>query len=475
MLTTRRRNELPGLADNLARGLEIVKFQNVLYMPVDYETLEPSAGLNPSRRVWVPLPALHVIRLANTVQEILFNNEGEQRSYVGMVTQIAPEERVTSDRVLIRTDAGLRELHGDGELHDLTEEFCPYYIRVPLNENQAAQDELFAQFVEWLDGEDSAVSLLHHFATTLAPTWPAVRYVLLIGEGRNGKSLILKMLVDLFGRHNVSSVTRQDMSSKSPVCHDLTNKLLNVVFDGEATYLKDSGLEKTFTAGDTADIRKLYDTHATPVQTNGLFVEGLNREPKSSDKSTALQSRIIRYHLPHVYPLNHDFEKRMRSPEMLGAFLALLIKHYVKADEVAVKLAPPAISIEMKLEHARTNNMAIQFLEWYDTEDPLGADGLIGEDLFEVVTKFKQWRLRECDDISTWAIPDVESLLKPMFITARKSKRVNHKVVKVRQITGFREATTEFLEYMRGEGETDDDDAMVAELDLQQERTASAD
>lgn len=474
MLTTRSKGELPGLADNLTRGLGLVKFRNVLYMPVDYKTLKPTAGLDPAHRVWVPLPDAKVSGLANEVQGILFETEAQARSYVGMVTQIAEEQEFDSDRVLIRTPQGIRELHGDGELHDLTPDFCPYYITVELNEDAAMQQQLYAQFVDWLGSEEDATSLLHHFATTLAPTWPAVRYVLLIGEGRNGKSLMMKMLVDLFGSHNVSNVTRQDMSSKSPVCHDLTNKMLNVVFDGEATYLKDSGLEKTFTAGDTAALRKLYDTHPTDIQTNGLFVEGLNREPKSSDKSTALQARIIRFHLPNVYPLNHEFERHMRSQEMLGAFLALLIQHYVKESEVVEKLAPAKTAVDMKLEHARVNNLAVQFLEFIEDKDPLGAAGLVGEDIVDVVVTFKEWRIRDCDDITPWAVPDVESLLRPMFVTERKSRRVNHKVRKVRVITGFRETATEFLDYMRGEGETNDD-TMVAELDLQPEQAAASD
>jgi hypothetical protein len=212
------------------------------------------------------------------------------------------------------------------------------------------------------------------------------------------------------------------------------------------------------------------------VQTNGLFVEGLNREPKSSDKSSALQKRIIRFHLPNVYDLDHGFESKVRSPEMLGAFLGLLIKHYVKQSEVVEKLAPPRTSIEMKLEHARVNNMAVQFLEWVEDTDPMGAAGLIGDDLMDAVTQFKSWRLRECDDISSWAIPDVESLLRPLFQTERKSKRFGGKVRKVRVITGFRPDTIEFLDYVRGEGETPDDGdtAVVEDGPLHDQQPAAA-
>lgn len=476
MLTARKRSELPGLADNLARGMSLVKFQGVVYLPVDYETLQHDPALDVTRRVWIPLAEEAILLMANDVQQLLFATEGEARSYVSMVKQIAEPVTLAGDRVFISTAEGLRQLHQDGQLHPPEDVFCPYFVRTPLNPDPDDKAEMLSTFVEWLGNKEDATSLLHHLATTLVTTWPAVRYVLLIGEGRNGKSLIMKMLVDLFGSHNVSHVTRQQMAAKAPECHDLTNKLLNVVFDGEATYLRDSGMEKTLTAGEVAQIRKLFETYPTPVQTNGLFIEGLNREPKSSDKSSALQKRIVRFHLPNAYALDHRFEQRMRSPKMLGALLALLLDHYVRADEVALKLAPTATSIELKLEHSMVNNMALQFLAWMDHEDPLGADGLLDENITDVAEKFKYWRLQS-NDISTWSTADVESTLRPLFLTDRQSQRVNGKPRKVRVITGFKPEVIEFLDYYRGKEADLDDAATVVDeravLDLESDTAGS--
>jgi len=458
MLTPVPKKDLPDRADSLARSLGLVKYQDVLYVPVDYETLLPDPGLAPARRVWVPLPPAQLVHLANTMQGLLLESEAAVRSYTLMIRQIAEEQQASDDRILIQTDQGLRELHSDGKLHDLQPDFCPHYIRVPLNNDPEMKTELFNQFVDWLGSEEDATSLLHHFATALAPSWPAVRYVLLIGEGRNGKSLIMKMLVDLFGSFNVSHVTRQQMSAKAPECHDLTNRLLNVVFDGEATYLKDSGMEKTLTAGDVAQIRRLYETYPSPVQTNGLFIEGLNREPKTSDKSSALQKRMVRFALNNVYDLDHMFEQHMRSDLMLGALLALLIDHYVKADEVVEKLRPPRTSHELKLEHARVNNLAIQFLEYIEHTDKEGANSLLKLDSVELGKKFISWRLLEGD--MNWNVPDAETLLRPLFQTVRKSKRIDEKIVKIRMITGFKPEALEFLDYMREE-ETGYDGTLV--------------
>jgi hypothetical protein len=282
-----------------------------------------------------------------------------------------------------------------------------------------------------------------------------VKYVLLIGEGRNGKSVLMKMILALLGEHNVSHVTRQDMSASKSTCLDLQGKLANIVFDGPASYLKDSGPEKSLIAGETTPIRRLYSSLLTPVQTNGLFIEGLNREPKTGDKSLALQKRLVRFPFTKTYELDFGFEHHMLSEPTLGAFLALLLDHYVLQREVHIKLKPTQASQMLQLEQMHTNSMPFQFVSWFDENDALGIEGLIGEQIPDVVTKFKSWRLTEMGDITVWNDKDVEQMLTPLFTTDRKSKRINGRVRKVRVITGFQQQLDQFIHYLRGEEEAD--------------------
>src|SRR5690606_12859 len=143
-------------------------------------------------------------------------------------------------------------------------DFCPNYVRPMLNENQANKDFVWQTIVTWLGGdEEAAHSLLHHLATSLAPGWSAVRYVILLGEGRNGKGLLLQMLTRLFGAENLSSVSRQEMAARRATIAALNGKLLNVIFDGEMAYIKDSAAEKTLIAGEPLDIELKYENLPT--------------------------------------------------------------------------------------------------------------------------------------------------------------------------------------------------------------------
>jgi hypothetical protein len=444
--------ELSGYAHNLAKGSAFVRYRNITYAPVDFESREFDANEIPSkdRTIWLPLDRETVRRIAAENYAVLFQTDAQLSSFDFMVAQNSQYIDSTVPVLLIRTKGGLRQLNEAGILEEPSGDFVPNTVYPLLNENAKDKKRVLAVIEEWVDSKEEATSLLHHLATVLSPGWSAVKYVLLLGEGRNGKSLLLKMLLTLFGRQNVSIVTRQHMAEKNPVVTELNGKLLNLVFDGASEYLKDSGTEKSLVAGEVAPIRKLYDSTPTMVQTNALFIEGLNREPTSNDKSTALQKRLVRFLFPNVYALDHKFEKLMLSDESLGAFLAILIDHYVMEEEVAEKLAPTAKAVELQLEHMYVNSLALQYFRHLEETDPLGAEGLVSMQMSELVSKFQSWRVKE-NDLGTWAEPDVAAQFSPLVNTERQSVRLPGGPRKVRVITSLKPEAKSYVESLKGD------------------------
>lgn len=378
MLELKTKKELARDAFILASGHELVRYHNVTYIPADYETRDVTQVPPRDRTIWLPLTRSRVQQMAAAEFDTLFGSDGELSAFDFMVAQSATQQAEAVSALLIRTEAGLKELNCAGHLVQPTGDFRPNALLPVLNNDAAERERVFSVISGWLDSDVEAESLLRHLATSLAPGWSAVKYVLLLGDGRNGKSLLLKMLHSLFGADNVSNVTRQAISEQSAVVTELNGKLLNIVFDGRAEYVKDSGTEKSLVAGEPVSIRRLYESTGTVVQTNALFVEGLNREPKTQDKTTALQKRLVRFQFPNVYELNHSFEKLMLRPESLGAFMSLLIDHYVGEDSVAVELAPTTKAIELQLEQMYANSLGLQFIRWVDDTDPLGSSNLLG-------------------------------------------------------------------------------------------------
>lgn len=461
MLELKTKKELAQYAFTLAHSFHLVRYRNTTYIPADYETLISDPVPEGNRTIWVPMSRDDLRLAAARNFDVLFANDGELASFDFMVSQNSQLNDSIATSLLIRTPEGLRELKPDGKLHPASGEFIPNSVLPLLNEEVAAKKEVLQTIIEWVNSEEEAKSLLTHLATCLAPGWSAVKYVLLLGEGRNGKSLLLKMVQALFGRNNVSTVTRQQISEQNPVVTELNGKLANIVFDGRAEYLKDSASEKSLVAGEPIPIRRLYESTPTMVQTNALFLEGLNKEPKSNDKSTALQKRLVRFQFPNIYALDHKFEKKMLSEEMLGAFLSLLIEHYVLEDEVAERLAPTTKAIELQLEHMYVNSIALQFLHHLEQDDPLGATGLLGDPMSDLVQRFQSWRVAE-NDLGSWAEPDVVALFNPLLNTERRSVRVQGNPRKIRVITSFKPEAMSFLESLKGD-EIDEQEILVAD------------
>lgn len=453
MLELKTKKELAQYAHVLAGGHGLVRYKHTTYMPVDATTGEPNSVYGePGSTSWIPLSREAIRLLAANQFDVLFSSDTELSSFEFMVAQNAAPYTETQNNLLIRTPEGLKELRNDGKLYEPMGAFIPNTLVPVLVTDPGAKLRVFSVISEWLDSEEEARSLLHHLATTLAPGWSAVKYVLLLGEGRNGKSLLLKMVQAVFGWTNCSNVTRQQMAEQSPVVTELNGKLVNIVFDGRSEYVRDSGTEKSLIAGELVPIRKLYETTPTPVQTNALFIEGLNREPKSTDKSVALQKRMIRFGFPNVYQLDHLFEKEMLSEESLGAFLSLLIDHYVEESEVAIKLAPTTKAVELQLEHMYVNSLGLQFLKHVEESETFQAESLIGTSVDELAQKFQSWRIAE-NDLGNWTVPDIQTLFQPLLTYERKSKRVDGKPRKIRMVTAFKPEALAFLDTLKGEDE----------------------
>jgi hypothetical protein len=420
-------------ARTLAESFELVQHGTNTYMPAHWLT-EEVGPCDLKERIWLPMSRNDKKKLANVKSNVLFANDSEVTNFDIMLRQFAHEDTSQTTSLLVRTVDGLRLLNESGSLVETGGEFYPNVIQPMLNDDLVDKKEVFDVIAGWLNSEEEAHSLLYHLSTSLSPGWSAVKYLLLIGDGRNGKSVLLLMLQDLYGQHNISNVTRQQMAERLPVCTELNDKLLNIIFDGEMSYIKDSSMEKTLIAGEPGYVRLLYENGNTKVQTNALFLEALNKEPKTRDKSGALQKRLARFFFPNTYDLDMIFEKHMRSEKMLGAFLSLLLDHFVQQGDVVSKLKQTSGAAALQVEQTLINSPIHQFVSHLVDEDPVWSDRLIGGDcdLDPLVGSFMAWRIQE--GFAEYSTADAKRMFRENFDVVGKSVRENGKVVKKQKI-----------------------------------------
>lgn len=375
----RGKGEVVSLARAYATTNNLVYYRHRLYQPIHFMTKEP--GLFPAKEtVWQTLTDRAILELGNDLG-ILFTTDAEVRSFKLILRQFS-QAFTKEPQILVRMgEDEVKILTKYGELEDATGEFVPNYLDVPYTPDNKLKDRLFQIITEWVGSEEQAHSLLYHLATSLQPTWSAVKYVLLIGEGRNGKGTLIKMIEALFGRENISNVTRPDMARKSPIITTLNGMLLNLVYDGPKEFIKDSSTEKTLIAGEPVAIEMKYENAPATVQTQALFLEALNEEPYVADKSPALQKRLARFSFPNVYERNITFERGMMKERMLAALLELLIEHWVEEHEVADKLQLTAKSLDLQLESVWNASSVIRFLEHIASRDPSFLKNLVDKDM----------------------------------------------------------------------------------------------
>jgi phage/plasmid-associated DNA primase len=448
----KNKQQLADAAMTLAASYDLVQREATTFIPIHWESESPDPPPAPGERIWVPLDRDDKRRLANLKSKILFANDGELRSFDFMVKQLATQNSDYISSILVRTKEGMRQLDERGKLVEHDDSFTPNYVKPMLNEDLEDKEFVFKTISEWLGGSArEADSLLNHLATCLAPGYSAVKYVLLLGEGRNGKSVLLSMLTELFGKENVSSVSRQMMAERSPTCVELNDKLLNVIFDGEMTYIKDSSMEKTLIAGEAGTVRMLYESGSTTVQTNALFIEALNQEPKARDKSSALQKRLVRFQFPNVYAQDKEFFRLMTSERMLGALLSLLIDHYVEEKDIALKLTPTEKSMELQMDQVWITNPVLQYLDYLLTTDPSAIAKLEagGYPVDSLLASFKPWA--ESQHMQDRSDGDFLVLLKSSFDIGWKTTRVNGKPKNQKVLKSLKPETAAALEQMKGD------------------------
>lgn len=456
MLELSSKATLARAARTVAESYELVQHGSHTFIPCHWLT-EAIGPLPAAERIWQPLTRNDKRRLANQTQNILFATDSELTNFDLMLRQYAVEDESVIQHLLVRTEDGLKMLDETGTLVEPTGQFCPNVLKPVLNTEEAAKAEVFDVIKGWLNSEEEAHSLLHHLATALCPGWSAVKYVLLIGDGRNGKSVLLSMLQDLFGASNVSNVTRQQIAERLPVCVELNNKLLNIIFDGEMAYIKDSSMEKTLIAGEPGYVRLLYENGNTRVQTNALFLEALNSEPKTRDKSGALQKRLSRFWFPNTYPIDMAFEKRMRSDELLGAFLSLLLDHFVTKYELADKLKQTSGSSALQVEQNLLNSPLHQFVSYLVSSDASWNDRLRQPVMVDpLVDSFMAWRVDE--GFTEFSTADVKRLFKEGFSTDWKTVREAGKVVKKQRLLEPKPEILALLNQLKGADEDATDD-----------------
>ncbi|MEK6440118.1 bifunctional DNA primase/polymerase [Pseudonocardia sp. T1-2H] len=120
----------------------------------------------------------------------------------------------------------------------------------PVEFDPAATAPRFERFLAEVLHKDDVETVLRMFGYCLFRGYPIHKAFMLTGSGSNGKSLLLKTLVQMLGKRNTSGNSPQSFGAERFSVGDLHGKFANIAFDVSSERFVDTAAWKQLTSGD---------------------------------------------------------------------------------------------------------------------------------------------------------------------------------------------------------------------------------
>lgn len=149
------------------------------------------------------------------------------------------------------------------------------------------------------------------------------RIVVLVGDGDNGKSTLLKVQIAFLGDENVSKQTLYRLSTNRFAAAELRNKLANIAADIGPDEIKHTGVLKMLSGNDWMDVeRKNRDPES--MKNHAKLTFSCNQLPQTPDESLAFFKRFIPILFEKVIQKHEQdtklIEKLTTTEELSGLF-----------------------------------------------------------------------------------------------------------------------------------------------------------
>jgi len=272
---------------------------------------------------------------------------------------------------LINVENGMLRI-ADGELLPHDPEYLSV-VQLPVKFDPAAtcpNIEAFINATFPVDAHDLAWEIPGVLMTPA--TW-LQKAILLLGEGCNGKSVYLALLVRFLGRHNVSTIALHRLEIDKFSVSRLVGKLANICADLPSEHLAGTSTFKALTGGDTLSAEyKFKDSF--DLDPFARLVFSANHPPRSADSSAAFFRRWVVIPFDHTFARNEQIPRdildaRLQAPEELSGLLNKAIEGLRRVQSQRRFSEPESVQVAWRDFHATTDSLAV-WLDRYTVDDP---------------------------------------------------------------------------------------------------------
>lgn len=253
--------------------------------------------------------------------------------------------------------------------------FIPTLLNVEYNKKYKS-NSIVDKFMERICCGDKEVEDLIYemIGYCLIPTSKFQKSFILYGDGSNGKSTLLDMVISILGDYNVSSLSFKEINHNFKLA-EITDKLANIGDDISDEYITDSSIFKKLVTGEEITVERKHE-QPYKIRNTATIIFATNNLPNMQDKSNGMVRRLC------IIPFNAIITKNDKDydPFIIDKLTTEEAKSYVlnKALEGLQRVfinqgfTTPKCVDELMADYYREINNVIQFLETIENDDIIG-------------------------------------------------------------------------------------------------------
>jgi putative DNA primase/helicase len=181
--------------------------------------------------------------------------------------------------------------------------------KLPVKYKTDAMCPATVQFLDSTLEPEPMADVLRMIAYCLLPSSKYETAFMLVGEGSNGKSTLLKLVRKLLGEENCSAISLQDLASDKFAKEGLYGKMANLFADLQPDRIK-NGDFKLLVSGDRVRAQKKFG-QPFDFENTAVLIFSTNSIPPTDDDSYAYFRRW------KIIPFNHTFEGAGKNTNLL--------------------------------------------------------------------------------------------------------------------------------------------------------------
>ena len=193
---------------------------------------------------------------------------------------------------------------------------------------------------------------------------PIHKSLMLVGDGANGKSTLLGLIMRFLGSENISSASLQSLCYNRFSIAQLHGKLANVCSDLPDSALKQTGMFKMLTGGDTVNAEEKFKQPFS-FKNHAKLIFSTNKVPETKDDTTAFFRRWLLLVCNNVFigeSCNPNILNEISTPEELSGLLNYALKGLDRILENGCFSSSENIE-ELRQQYIRKSNSAKAFIE----------------------------------------------------------------------------------------------------------------